>query len=74
MKGGEAMPANKDPDTKGKWLCQFYYTDWTGERKKKRKRGFDTKHAAQEWEQEFIRKHSADINMTVSSFIDIYTP
>lgn len=66
------MPANKDPDTKGKWLCQFYYTDWTGERKKKRKRGFDTKHAAQEWEQEFIRKHSADINMTVSSFIDIY--
>ena len=48
------MPANKDTDSPGKWLCQFYYTDWTGARKKKRKRGFNTKREALEWERDFL--------------------
>ncbi len=36
------MPANRDKKT-GKWNCQFYYTDWTGKKVKKMKRGFETK-------------------------------
>lgn len=36
------MPANRDKKT-GKWNCQFYYTDWTGKKVRKMKRGFETK-------------------------------
>ena len=40
------MPANRDKKT-GKWNCQFYYTDWTGKKVKKMKRGFETKKEAE---------------------------
>lgn len=66
------MPANKDPDSPGKWLCQFYYTDWTGQRKKKRKRGFETKRDALEWERDFLKRQQADMSMTLSAFVDLY--
>ncbi len=66
------MPANKDPKNPDKWICQFYYTDWTGTRKKKYKRGFDTKHAAQEWERDFLKQHTADVGMRMGAFIDLY--
>lgn len=66
------MPANKDPDTPGKWLSQFYYTDWTGARKKKRKRGFDTKREALDWERDFLKRQQADMSMTLSAFVDLY--
>ena len=46
------MPANRDKKT-GKWNCQFYYTDWTGKKVKKMKRGFETKKEAQDWERHF---------------------
>ena len=36
-------------DTKrNTWYCQFYYTDWKGDRKQKRKRGFLKKRESQE--------------------------
>ncbi len=66
------MPANKDEKTPGKWICQFYYTDWTGERKKKKKRGFATKREALEWEREFLKSQQADMQMKLSSFVEIY--
>lgn len=66
------MPANKDPEQPGKWLTQFYYTDWTGQRKKKRKRGFATKREALAWEQEFLKHQQADMSMTLSSFAELY--
>lgn len=66
------MPANKDPDRPGKWVAQFYFTDWTGKRTKKKKRGFDTKKAAAEWERDFLKQQTADINMKLSAFVDIY--
>ena len=43
------MPAYKD-ETRNNWYCAFYFEDWNGERKKKMKRGFETKKAAQDWE------------------------
>lgn len=33
------MPAYKDKE-RGTWYASFYYTDWKGERKLKKKRGF----------------------------------
>lgn len=36
------------------WYVQFRYTDWKGERQQKLKRGFATKHEAQEWERNFL--------------------
>jgi len=65
------MPAHKDKKS-GKWNSAFYYTDWTGERKKKFKRGFETKKEAQVFEMEYIRKAGADMDMKLGTFVDVY--
>ena len=39
------MPAYKSE--RGTYYASFYYTDWTGKRKKKKKEGFKTKREAQ---------------------------
>ena len=39
------MPAYKDT-AKGTWYTSFYFEDWKGVRKKKLKRGFETKKEA----------------------------
>ncbi len=47
------MPAYKkiSPATgRASWYVSFYYTDWTGEKKQKKKEGFDTRKAALEFE------------------------
>lgn len=36
------MPVYKN-EQRGTWFTTFYYTDWTGTRKKKKKEGFTTK-------------------------------
>lgn len=65
------MPAYKD-ETNNTWYCQFYYTDWKGNKKKKLKRGFQTKKQAKVWEVEFQKGASADMDMTFASFTEIY--
>lgn len=65
------MPAYKDNDT-GTWYVQFYYQDWTGARKKKFKRGFSTKKEALNFENDFVRKANANMDMTLSSFVEVY--
>lgn len=65
------MPAYKDGNT-GTWRSQFYYTDWTGKKHKKNKRGFKTKKEAQQYEAEFVKSVRADMNMTLASFVEIY--
>lgn len=65
------MSANKDPRT-GKWISQFYYTQWGGERKKKYRRGFATKRDALEWEREFLLTSQASPQMSFSSFVELY--
>ena len=65
------MPAYKDGDS-GMWRSQFYYTDWTGKRHKKNKRGFKTKREAQQFEAEYVRAAKADMDMTLASFTEIY--
>ena len=56
----------------GTWYVQFRYTDWTGERQQKLKRGFATKKEAQTWEREFLMQKQADVNMTFESFAQLY--
>ena len=56
----------------GTWYVSFRYVDWTGKKKQKLKRGFRTKKEAQEYEAEFKRKASADMDMELGSFVEIY--
>ena len=66
-----AAKAEKDPKT-GKWLIQYRYTDWQGNRKKSTKRGFDTKREADEWLRKFLVTQQADFNMLFEDFLKIY--
>ena len=65
------MAAFKDKKN-GTWYVQFRYTDWTGDRQQKLKRGFATKREAQEWEREFLRTKRADPDMSFESFVKLY--
>ena len=56
----------------GKWDCQFYYVDFTGERKKKHKRGFDSKKEALEYERESLNHLEGSMDMTFASFAEVY--
>ena len=49
------MPAYKDKK-QGTWFASFYYTDWTGKKRKKMTRGFQTKKEALQYETEFKQK------------------
>lgn len=65
------MPAYYDEKTKT-WFCKFYYTDYTGARKQKKKRGFPLKRDAQEWERTFLEKQHGSPDMTYQALYDIY--
>lgn len=65
------MPAYKDKTT-GTWYTQFYYKTFTGENKKKRKRGFKRKSDALEWEADFKRRKKGSPEMTFSAFWQEY--
>lgn len=61
------MPTFKNTP-RGTWFCKFYYTDWTGERKQKKKEGFATKREAQEWERDFLNRCSIESDITFENF------
>jgi hypothetical protein len=65
------MKAKKDQKT-GKWLIQYRYTNWQGERKKSTKRGFDTKREAEEWLRKFLVTQKADFDMKFEDFLKLY--
>ncbi len=65
------MPAYKDQKT-GTWYCQFYYTDYTGKRKKKMKRGFPLKRDADQWEHDFLEKMQGTPDMTFQTLSELY--
>lgn len=66
------MPAYKNKES-GKWYVVTQYTDWTGARKQKCKRGFNTRREAQEWEQKFQQQSAGDLDMSFEAFVEIYT-
>ncbi len=65
------MPSYYDEKTKS-WYCKFYYTDYTGTRKQKKKRGFKLQRNAKEWERNFLETQQADLSMTFENFVWIY--
>ena len=71
MKGRDIMPAYYDEKTKT-WFCKFYYTDYTGTKKQKKKRGFKLQRDAKEWERNFLETQQADLSMSFENFVKIY--
>lgn len=65
------MAAYKDKE-RNTWYAAFYYHDWQGNNKKKKKRGFKTKREALDWEQNFLQKQSASLDMLFSDFVEVY--
>lgn len=65
------MPSYRDKES-GKWFCKFYYVDYTGAHKQKKKRGFTTKREAQAWEREFLLKQQGKPEMTFESLFELY--
>ncbi len=64
------MPSYKKDN--GNWYCSFYYTDYQGNRKKKKKEGFKTKRESEAWEREYILKYAGSPEMTFSSLYSLY--
>jgi integrase len=65
------MAVYKDKE-RGTWYASFYYDDWTGERKRKLKRGFKTKKEALAFEAEYQRQSKPDMEMTFGEFVEVY--
>ena len=64
------MPAYKNDA--GRWYCAFYYKDWTGKRKKKKKEGFPTKREALEWERRYIEEQAGAPTMSFETLYGLY--
>ena len=64
------MGAYKDKN--GTWFASARYKNWSGETKRKMKRGFPTKRDALAWEQEFLAKNGGSLEMTFASFYELY--
>ena len=63
------MAVYKDGD---KWRVIYRYTNYKGERKQTQKRGFVTKREAVAWEHEVMLRSESKLDMTFSSFFEIY--
>ena len=68
------MPTYKYTLKSGKtlWYANFYYTNWTGERKHICKRGFKTQKEAKEYEYSFIDTQNNSSDIFFSSLIKNY--
>lgn len=65
------MPSYKNAK-RNSWYCSFYFTDWQGKRRKKKKEGFKTKRAAQEWERKFLEQFAGSPDISFESLITAY--
>lgn len=65
------MAQYKDTE-RSTWYCKFYFTDWTGQRKQKLKRGFSTKREATAWERDFLERQQGNPDMTFQALYDLY--
>lgn len=65
------MPSYYDEKTKT-WYVKCYYTDYTGTKRQRKKRGFKLQRDAKEWERNFLETQQADLTMTFESFVKIY--
>lgn len=54
------------------WYANFYYTEWTGERKHICKRGFKTQREAKEYERSFFDQQNNTSDILFSSLVENY--
>lgn len=65
------MPTYKD-EKRGSWYCSFYYTDWTGAKKKKKKEGFKKQSDAKAFERDFLAMQKNDCDMKFENLVSLY--
>lgn len=65
------MPVFKD-ESRGTFYVKTYYTDYTGVKKQKLKRGFKLQRDAKEWERSFLEKIQGTPTMTFQALYDLY--
>ena len=65
------MPVYKNEE-KNTWYTSFYYQDWQGNRKRKKKEGFARKKDAQEYERTFKLQQSGSCDMSFGQMTDLY--
>ena len=65
------MPIYKDEKT-GNWFVKLYYTDYTGAKKQKLKRGFKLQREAKEWERDFLERQQGRPDMTFQTLYKLY--
>lgn len=65
------MPVYKN-QKRNSWYCSFYYKDWNGVHKRKKKEGFPTKKAAKEYEAAFLASKSKGCNMPFCCMAELY--
>lgn len=65
------MPAYKDKVT-NKWFVQFYCKNWQGVNKQIKRRGFDTKREALEFERNFKMREENNLDMSFENFFKLY--
>lgn len=69
------MPTYKYTLKDGKttrWYANFYFTDWTGEKKHVCKRGFKTQREAKEYERSFMDQEKSTSDILFSSLVENY--
>lgn len=65
------MPVYFNEKTK-KYYCKFYYKDWQGIRRQKKKEGFSLVRDAKAYEQDFLNKAAGSCDMKFSALVDYY--
>lgn len=65
------MPVYKNEKRKT-YYCTFYYTDWTGKRKKKKKEGFKKESEAKKFERDFLTKQQNNSDMSFGTLVSLY--
>lgn len=65
------MPSYKDK-ARNTWYCKFYYRDWAGNKKQKKKEGFTTQRDAKAFEVSFLDKQAGACDIKFSSLVSLY--
>lgn len=71
MERGKTMPVYKDEE-RNTFYVKTYYTDYTGTKHQKMKRGFKLQRDAKEWERAFLEKMQGSPGMTFQSLSELY--
>ncbi|MVX62272.1 tyrosine-type recombinase/integrase [Clostridium chromiireducens] len=65
------MPTYKD-EKRGTYYCSFYYTDFSGNKRRKKKEGFKKQSDAKAFERDFLQKQENNCDMQFKNLVDLY--